>query len=404
MECEQQTQAAFYKLEFLIACSKAKTHVMTRLFLSLLLLIFTTACLAQTDSVQNLYFVRKNQAIVFGEKDYQPGKKKAFYIYRNCIYDFVLTNKKIIKALVTDIKDSAIYYTLYKYEPASGNDTDTAILYPAALKSINMNGDHPNWGYSGFSLRKRRYYFEKSASPKTFPHLIDTTYSADSSLATSYERIPYLTSEGKYNASKRIKTWFYRVTGEPVNNDIVQKIKDPVVKKWVWFTPSNANKINGLNISLQCMQLKEENLKINGVHLGADVLSAIASFYALFLLGIDNIPINMPDTINRADIQTRVSGLSLSGGGLAGDVKMNGLSINGGISVAIQTNGLVITGSQALTGEFNGMVICGLRNKAIKGRGVQIGLLNICKHLKGVQFGLWNVNSKRKLPLINWSF
>jgi len=377
---------------------------MTRLFLFLSLLICTTACLSQNDSVQNLYFVRKNQPIVFGEKDYQPRKKNAFYIYRNCIYDFVLTNKKAIKARVTDIKDSAIYYMLYTYGPASDSDDDTAILYPAVLKSIRTNSEHPAYWYSGLSLRKCRYYFEKSTTPKTFPHLIDTTYSADSSLATSYERIPYITPERKHYAGKPVKTWFYRATSEPVNNDIVQKINNPIVKKWVWFTPSNANKISGINISLQCIQLKDEDLQIHGVHLGADVLSAIAAFYALFYLGIDNTLINMPDTLKKAQIQTRVSGLSLSGGGLGGSVLMNGFSINGCISTAVKTNGLVITGSQAFTGEFNGMVVCGLRNKAIKGRGVQVGLVNICKHLKGVQFGLLNVNSKRRLPLINWSF
>ncbi|HVU58693.1 MAG TPA: hypothetical protein VHD83_26720 [Puia sp.] len=65
---------------------------------------------------------------------------------------------------------------------------------------------------------------------------------------------------------------------------------------------------------------------------------------------------------------------------------------------------MMITGTQHLTDNFKGVVICGTCNRAIQGRGVQVGLLNVCKHLKGVQIGLWNVNSRRKLPLINWSF
>jgi len=34
--------------------------------------------------------------------------------------------------------------------------------------------------------------------------------------------------------------------------------------------------------------------------------------------------------------------------------------------------------------------------------GVQIGLFNQTKKMKGVQIGLWNINEKRSLPFINW--
>jgi hypothetical protein len=376
---------------------------MTKLLLSLLLMC-TTACLAQQDSVQNLYFVKKSRPAVFGKKDYQPGKK-AFYIYRNCVYYLVLSNKKEISVRVTDIRNNAIHYTLFINDTASANEIDTAILYPSDIKRIRMIADRSVGLYTGFSLRRCRYHFVKSDSAKSFKQYIDTVYSADSSHSTPYEIIPYLSHQGIGRLYKQCgKTYYYEGIGEPECADTAKSIHPPIIKKWVWFTPSNANKISGLNISVQVFQAKDEQLAIHGVNLSADLLSVFGSFYALFSIGMDNALINMKDTIDRSAILTRVSGLSLSGGGLVGNVKMNGVSINGGISTAIQTNGLVITGSQAITGEFNGMVICGLRNKAIKGRGVQIGLVNICKHLKGVQFGLWNVNSNRKLPLINWSF
>jgi hypothetical protein len=94
----------------------------------------------------------------------------------------------------------------------------------------------------------------------------------------------------------------------------------------------------------------------------------------------------------------------LSAGGVIGDVKMHGVSLNGGIYQSVSSKGLVVTGSQSIVDEFNGVLISGLRNKSIKGKGLQVSLLNVCKHMKGIQIGLWNVNSKRKLPLINWSF
>ena len=34
--------------------------------------------------------------------------------------------------------------------------------------------------------------------------------------------------------------------------------------------------------------------------------------------------------------------------------------------------------------------------------GVQIGVLNKAKNLKGLQIGLWNKNQHRSLPFINW--
>jgi hypothetical protein len=98
------------------------------------------------------------------------------------------------------------------------------------------------------------------------------------------------------------------------------------------------------------------------------------------------------------------SGVSLSVAGLAGGNETNGVSINGGIFLAIETKGVVLTGSQNIIDDFRGAVFSLLRNRSIGGKGVQVGLLNICKHMKGIQIGLWNVNSKRKLPFINWSF
>ena len=37
-------------------------------------------------------------------------------------------------------------------------------------------------------------------------------------------------------------------------------------------------------------------------------------------------------------------------------------------------------------------------------RGLQIGVVNKSKNLRGIQIGIWNVNQKRRLPLINWNF
>ena len=43
-------------------------------------------------------------------------------------------------------------------------------------------------------------------------------------------------------------------------------------------------------------------------------------------------------------------------------------------------------------------------NKTKKGNGLQIGLVNVAKEMRGVQIGLWNKTGKRGLPIINMSW
>jgi hypothetical protein len=383
---------------------KNKTNTLLVLFLSLII----TTVTAQEDSVQNLYFVRKNSAVSFGENDYQPGKK-AFYIYRNCVYDVQLKNKRKLSIKVIDIRNDSIYYTLYhyKYDTANNRDQqDTLHLHPSELKKIWLIGDRIFAIYSVYSLTKRRYVFEKDTSAKTFEHQTKVEYSADSSRATTYELVPYLTQQGPDMVYEQCGVSYYYegFIGKEACADTTGKNKAPIIKKWVWFTPSNANKISGVNISLVTMSFNDGPLTINGVNLDAGLLSFFLGFYALFNIPFNNNLINMEDSVDKSDMLTHVTGLSLSAGGLAGDLQVKGVSINGGFSGVTEAKGLVISGTQNITSEFHGMEISGLLNKTIKGRGVQVGLLNICKDMKGIQIGLWNVNSKRKLPFINWNF
>jgi len=369
---------------------------------SILVIAASTATAAAQDSAyQNLYFIKKGHEATFDKADFQPGKD-AFYIYRNCVYDFVLNNGKLISARVVGIRNDSIYYTIYISQTTTPPDTQS--LHPADLKKIRMIGDRIFGLYKNYPLRRCTYVFENTREPKAFPHLKDTVYAKDSSRSTVYEVVPYLTLQGIDQLYQQCGiTCYYQGIGPAACEDTTQK-GPPIIKKGIWITPSNVNKIKGVNIGLLTANLNEKPLAINGVNLNADILTAFLSVYAVLSIKSTSSLINMPDTIDRSDIRDTVTGLSLSGGGLAGDLQLKGVSINGLICTAIETKGVVITGTQNLTNTFKGVEITSLRNRAIQGRGVQIGLLNICKHLKGIQLGLWNVNSKRKLPIINWSF
>lgn len=96
------------------------------------------------------------------------------------------------------------------------------------------------------------------------------------------------------------------------------------------------------------------------------------------------------------------SGLLISTFGTMTDVS-NGLIFSCLSSVGYKMNGFSFNFLSNKYTEVNGLSF-GLNNESYKVRGIQLGVLNRTKHLKGIQIGFWNVNNKRSLPIINWSF
>lgn len=114
-----------------------------------------------------------------------------------------------------------------------------------------------------------------------------------------------------------------------------------------------------------------------------------------------------------------VNGISLSGTGDLFESNINGVIIGGMAHVTNKSNGYSMTlmynfavrhqGVQVATAINMAYVIRGIQmsiigNEAEELRGLQLGIRNRSKNTKGIQVGLWNINEKRKLPLINWSF
>lgn len=99
-------------------------------------------------------------------------------------------------------------------------------------------------------------------------------------------------------------------------------------------------------------------------------------------------------------INTEVNGITAS-------MFINASDINRGLMIAAFNEAFLMRGLQVGLGNgafrMSGVQV-GANNLADKAQGVQIGLRNEAIQLHGIQIGLWNVNSKRKLPLINWDF
>ena len=360
---------------------------------------------SQSSTIQNLYFIKAGPYPVTSDKDYKP-RKEGFFIYRNCVYDLVLKNKLQLSAKIIDIKNDSIYYTLFTKENEPGrqeDQQDTLHLHPFEIRRIKMIGDRMMGIYSSCYVNRYRYVFEKSLEPKKMNTDFRTIYSADSTDSTTYELVPYLTAQGLDLLYQQCgSTYYYDGQVQGCNsNTTPEKI---IRKKGVWFSPTNANEVKGVNIGIQTMNARSGPLQIDGINLNADILSLFLGIMALPQVPFNNSLVNMPDTADTSTIVNKIRGLSLSAGGLAGGNEANGVSINGGIFLAVEAKGIVLTGSQNIIDDFRGAVLSILRNRSIGGRGIQVGLLNVCKHLKGIQIGLWNVNAKRKLPFINWSF
>lgn len=381
-----------------------------RIIIIFLICFFSAAIgLAQAGASQNLYFVKKGKAAVFKDREYQPGKGRAFYIYRNCIYQVVLKDRRWLRIRVAEIRNDSIYYTLYvsANEAASDNARmDTLALHPSQLRKLKLIADRMMGLHTNFTLRNKRYVFETGDTLKGFHHDTIVSYSKDSSRSVTYELVPYLTAQGiNLLYEQRGLTYYYEGLKPNVDEDTTPRKKPLPPKKWVWVTPTNVNKISGLNLGIQTMTTAEnDSLTIHGVNINADLLSMFGTIYGV--IGMLNMPHpnSYTDSVNKKEINSEVTGLSISGGGLIGDMRVRGLSINGGMSSVTETTGLQISGILNTVGEFRGVVIGGFYNRAIKGRGLQIGLINHCKHLKGIQLGLWNVTGKRSLPFINWGF
>jgi hypothetical protein len=252
--------------------------------------------------------------------------------------------------------------------------------------------------------------FNYGLPAKSFPEKIVTLYSRDSSRSEKVELIPFL--HGKSTAFLYLKCnrqFYYNDTATLDCEAGVALTPPPPYPKYkrdiVWFTPSRAQQINGLNIGIQTFGFNKDSLTIKGVNLNADLMGAIITMYLPFIPRDSTYKIkNMPDTIWYGEAVDKIHGLSISGGGLIGAGRLHGVAFNGLLSLVTVSKGVCITGLYNRIDDFQGLAVAGLVNRSIKGSGLQIGLVNKCKHLRGIQIGLWNENGRRKFPIINWNF
>ncbi len=178
------------------------------------------------------------------------------------------------------------------------------------------------------------------------------------------------------------------------------------IRPLLWFGPADDVSVYGVNISPIVYKLPENSV-VNGINIegvGIPILLLIMPFDPAKNGSTENIQNDF-----------NVNGISISPAGLLhhGTVngvaltslfsfidQVNGLQLSPLFNTSYRNNGLVISIDNS-TVELNGVQI-GLFNRAETVKGVQIGIINRAVFINGLQVGLWNVNYKRKLPIVNW--
>lgn len=197
----------------------------------------------------------------------------------------------------------------------------------------------------------------------------------------------------------------------------------------IWTFHKDSINIHGISVGLWSINSEPRLTNTNGIK-----IELIGIGIAIPL--IPRSPIVETDSaflkLKQEPLSERINGLNLSASGSVCHCLTNGLTagligqihfqVNGistslymnftqkqnGVMTALFNDAYIMNGLQV--GFYNsgyktkGLQVGILGNNADEMKGFQIGLFNKSNKIKGIQIGLWNVNQKRKLPLINWNF
>lgn len=176
------------------------------------------------------------------------------------------------------------------------------------------------------------------------------------------------------------------------------------------FHTSNVE-YNGLSFGFVSTMEDNRNVRTNGLRLevpGIGIVSFMGNGLPNATEPFDLTNYKYSEVINGLNISTgswcdcNYNGLTFAAVGQYGKLG-NGFSLAGGWNIIDKQGGVQIAIIANSSYYMKGVQISG-SNYINSGSGLQIGLLNRSKNFKGIQIGLWNVNQKRKLPVLNWNF
>lgn len=214
----------------------------------------------------------------------------------------------------------------------------------------------------------------------------------------------------------------YPISKEYINEISIQKqedcngyIPENRILYCIGFVPSNFKKLNGWAIGYLILGAKEKsNQTINGIYTNISPIQpfmlAIASPY--IIADIFTLPFRKNNGLSYNRIldsdcssnDNEINGLMVSLLDASDSFIINGVQISGLNLSMKKLNGLSIALIGSQYDNFDGVMVSGCYNRSYKGRGFQLGLINVVKDFKGIQIGLWNKIGNFGLPFINMRF
>ncbi len=173
----------------------------------------------------------------------------------------------------------------------------------------------------------------------------------------------------------------------------------------IWVSPSTATDVYGIMLNFWPNEFTSSYPNIYGMELNLNPIGIFVPF-VLLIHSLNSESHNFIDTnIDSIDfsVYKKIYGMQIGTINLEPSF-IYGLDINISGSFHSKVNGLTLSLIMNKHDIINGLTFAMMGNHDVQCRGIQIGLINSSKNLKGLQFGLWNKNQKRSLPIINWCF
>jgi hypothetical protein len=175
----------------------------------------------------------------------------------------------------------------------------------------------------------------------------------------------------------------------------------------IWFMPSKAEAIHGIAINSWFSSAHfNDDILINGAQVQISPIAVFPCIYNIAALAQGSYLqgyIEKCNNLSPGKSRKTINGVNIT---IAdwGIHKLNGCEINLMSSEVIYVNGVSISGLHNKNKERHGLAIAGVSNLSAESRGVEIALFNNSRDFRGVQLGIWNINHKRSLPILNFAF
>jgi len=381
---------------------------MRKILTILYLLFLTSSAWGKVDSSWNVLLLEKGNTLKI-KHNMAALSKTGFYLYKNCVYDIDLKNKRHISGRLIKIKPDTLFFTNFfnsNVAHSSNQKLDTFAVYYKDLDKLNLIADRSMGWHLRYSFDNYDFIFKKDTTNYFFKSQWVVIYNND---PNEYEVVAHLTAQGitaLFEENSRVYYFF----GTGMTKPDPSKMDHTYHKRFIlWYTPCEVEEINGISIGFHPKNYKNQmfnerdSLIISGLNLEINPWAIFSLFNPSF-----NGP--FPDSLDlyneqiNKDWQVKINGVNISLINTINEMRIKGFNLTGLLTVVDEIHGVTISGINNFSYIMNGVSIAGLRNRATFAKGVQIGLFNKSTELRGFQIGLWNINGRRSLPLINWQF